>query len=376
MCYLLLFTYLWGETMQENAKSSVFLLLEEINRKNENVVALSDVIFGTPIRTTEHNRNTKLHVGSQPGGNYSDDQWIWYNRLDIAEVFQHLDKIHVEVSVEGTPGYLDVLHAVNLRYNLDIQDDEIVPTDVVANRMMLRLSDTSLAFTGAVNIILAVDGDIPLYNVLLNTTLDGLWYPDAIIHHLTYPEYFKDGTLLSDGAKANGTLQYNTGHPATHMVIATNNELEVAVRAGVIGMPPTVPVDGELNLVVSSTQHVEFVFSIVLLNTLISSKLEELYDISFYLNCKDTPATFIATLVKGVNGTYHFISDDRTQEVNGVQQFASGKVLQTVQSIENFPTILDGGIAGTYEIGLVAYRRNSIVPRLEAVANFTVTVQD
>jgi hypothetical protein len=361
--------------MHALAKSSVILLLDEINRNNHNSVALTDVVFGVPVKTTENNRNTRVHVESAIGGNYSDSRDIWYNRLDIADVFAHMRTIHVEVDGEQVVSHLEVLHKLNKKYKLNIQDDEILPVEIFANRMLMTMAPSSLAFIGAVNIILTVIGDTPLYNVLVNTSLDGLWYPEAIIHHLTYPEIFTDATVRSLAIKPNGDLKFGLNQSAQHMVIATNNELEVAVRAGVVGLPPTAPVDGELVLEVDPGQHIEFVFSVALLNTVIDNRLEELYDISFYLNCIDTPATFIATLAKGSGGVFHFIADDRTTEVNGIQQFDTGKVLQTIQSIENFPTILDGGIAGTYEIGLVAYRRKSIVPRLEAVANFTVIVR-
>lgn len=358
--------------MQEPARSSVLLLLDEINRNNNNVIAETDVIFGAPTVTTEHGRNTRVHVNSTLGSNYSDDQWVWYNRLDIVEVFRHLDKVRVDILAEGNITYLDVLHSLNTKYNLKIADDEILPTEIVANRMILKLAPGSLAFTGEVNIILSMDGDIPLYETLINVTLDGLWYPNAIVQHMVRPELVLDGSLLSIGVDTNGRLKYGDEHHSNHMVIATNNELEVAVRAGVIGELPTAPIGGELILEVNAGQKVEFVFSIVLLDDSISNKIDELYDISFYLNCKDTPATFIATMAKSFNGTFHFIADDRTTEVRDLRQFNSGRVIQTVQSIENFPSILDGGIPGVYEIGLVAYRRNSIVPRLEAVANFTV----
>ena len=357
------------------AKSSVLLLLDEINRKNDNVAALSDLVFGIPETTTEHGRNTKIRIDSSIGGNFSGTREIWYNRLDLASVFLHLNTVHVELDEEGLTNYLDVLHHLNETFNLNIQDDEILPTEVVANRMLLTVAPTSLAFYGQINIALGVNIDIPLYDMIVNTTLDGLWYPDAIIGHLVFPETVV-GTLLSKGVKLDTSLQFGVGYSAANMVIATNNEIEVAVRVNTIGQPPVPMVNGEYALTVNSEEHIEFVFSIVLLDTVINNKLEELYDISFYLNCKDTPATFIATLAKGSNGTFHFVADDRTTEVSNVSQFLNGAVIQTIQSIENFPTILDGGIAGVYEVGLVAYRRNSIVPRLEAVANFNVTVNN
>jgi hypothetical protein len=361
--------------MTSLAKSSVLLLLDEINRNNRNSVAITDVVFGVPVTTTENNRNTRVHVESAIGGNYSESRDIWYNRLDIASVFARLRAVHIEVDGEQVVSHLEVLHKLNKKYKLNIQDDEILPVEIFANRMLMTMSPNSLAFTGTVNIVLSAIGDTPLYDVLVNTSLDGLWYPEAIIHHLTYPEIFTDATVRSLAVKPNGDLKFGIAQSAQHMVIATNNELEVAVRAGVIGQPPTAAVGGELVLEVDPGQKIEFVFSIALLNTTIDNRLEELYDISFYLNCIDTPATFIATLAKGSGGVFRFIADDRTTEVTGIQQFDTGRVLQTIQSIENFPTILDGGIAGTYEIGLVAYRRKSIVPRLEAVANFTVIVR-
>lgn len=355
------------------AKSSVLLLLDELNRKNDNVAALSDLVFGVPEATTELGRNTKIRIDSSIGGNFSGTREVWYNRLDLAEVFVHLNTVHVGLGEENLTSYLDVLHHLNEKFKLNIQDDEVLPAEIVANRMLLTIAPGSLAFYGQINIALGVNSDIPLYDLIINTTLDGLWYPDAIIGHLVFPETIV-GTLLSNGVKLDTRLQFGAGQSAEHMVIATNNEIEVAVRVNTIGKPPLSMVDGEYSLSVNDGEHVEFVFSIVLLDTTINNKIEELYDISFYLNCKDTPATFIATLAKGSNGVFHFVADDRTTEVSNVSQFLNGTVIQTIQSIENFPTILDGGIAGVYEVGLVAYRRNSIVPRLEAVANFNVTV--
>jgi hypothetical protein len=375
MCYPLFLTYHRSKTMTGLAKTSVLLLLDEINRNNRNSIAITDVVFGVPVKTTENGRNTRVRVESAVGGNYSESRDIWYNRLDIASLFAQMSDIHIDIDSTQVISYLDVLHGLNTKYKLNIQDDEILPAEIFSNRMLMTMAPSSLAFTGEVNIVLSIDGDRPLYEIITNTSLDGLWYPEAIIHHLTYPEIFTDATMLSLAVKPNGDLKFGIAQSATHMVIATNNELEVAVRAGIIGKPQTEAVGGELVLEVDPGQKIEFVFSIALLNTAIDNRLEELYDISFYLNCIDTPATFIATLVKDDGGVFRFITDDKTAEVNNIQQFNNGRVLQTVQSIENFPTILDGGIAGTYEIGLVAYRKQSIVPRLEAVYNFKVIVR-
>jgi hypothetical protein len=361
--------------MSDLAKTSKVLLLEEINLKNGNQFAITDLDFGIPAVTTEQSRNTKVRINSSANSQYSGWQDVWYNRLDIDELFRRFGASIVELPSGGVNNYLDVLHLLNLTYGLAIQDDEVVDTPIVNNQIDLTIAPRSLAFYGRLKIKL-LGAKTPIDSAISVQVLDGLWYPDAIVDHLITPVVL-EGSLLGKAVAEDGNM-HNESLP-DNMLIATNNELELAIRAEKTGGEIN-PIGDKYYIEVASEEDWGVTFSMALLSTQINDKFDELYSVRMYIRLVGTDTKVEFVLSRDIDGVYTFVNSEIDVTLSGFTQTDDGLVVQSSMLARSLTDLISGisvnnagaGL-GDFELGLIAYRRNSIVPRVAAIAFATVS---
>lgn len=365
--------------MSNLAKASDILLLEEINLKNVNKFTRNVLDFGLPVVTTEQGRNTKIRINAAKGSQYSGWQDVWYNRLDIAELFSRFGHNQVELPRSKVSTSVDAVRLLNTIYGLALSDNEVVSSSITTDQFDLVIHSESLAYFGALKIQLIGDL-IPLDSVLTVQVLDGLWYPDAVVDHLITPVVV-EGILALHATTPEGLLY--TGDSANNMLIATNNELEIALRVGYVSNTPEInPIGTQYSLSLQPSQDWNFPFSIALLNTVSGTHIDELYDIRLFLQSHQTDAAVELTLVRDDTDQYWLRNDELGISVALVYQAEDRLLLQDAplcsaytQFLEGVTTNGAGAGLGEFEVGLAAYRRNAIVPRLAVIANVVATAE-
>lgn len=356
-------------------KSADELLLDRVNEVNGDVFTLSDLSFGDPIVTDEHGKNTKFLI--TPGPRFTPEPeveyYIWVDRLDATELFRRYGIDRLEVPhVQNTTEVADWLSQT---YGLPIVHSDVELQDVVEDDFVLQFTSTSKVITGQ---LLCRRGEAPLFlsDLLTVTVLEGFDYPDAVVDHLIPPVVVENGDLGSHGTTNEGNLLVGTGVPAKGMTISTNNELELALSASRAFMSESPryiePVDGVYTIEVTNSQEWNFLFSVASFG--IEVPVTDLYDILLYIRSKDTGEHLEFSLRKGVQGGYHWVNDDYELDIS--DSAVSGAVIQNIQRLsfyqEHFEeTPRTGGtpnaLLGDFEIGLVGYRKNSLVPRVASI---------
>lgn len=161
------------------AKHSVLLLLDEINRLNDNAFALSDLDFGEPSVVMQHDRNSMVVVTATQASKYTGTQNVFYDRLDLTRVFSTAGIEQVELKGFDVRTTLDLLKELNHAYDLALDDRDIIdePLDFThfPQKVVLKVKPGSLAFHGEL-IVTVVDGILDLDEVITVQVLSGLYY--------------------------------------------------------------------------------------------------------------------------------------------------------------------------------------------------------
>lgn len=137
--------------MNDFKKSAKTRLLESLRANNfKNLLTEEDVVFGLPVVTTAHSRNTKVVITPTNPTKYTGKRTIYYNRLALS-------RITVDLGVTG-----DNLPSVNdthelLPYLLSQFDLNLLPDDIVIEPLTglpytLTASPNSIGWTGSVTI--------------------------------------------------------------------------------------------------------------------------------------------------------------------------------------------------------------------------------
>lgn len=174
-------------------KPSDVLVIDLINETNTDAstnvsinINSSQVVFGKPSKVEAGEGidwNTLLRVTATRSSPYVGSVDLQYNRLDITKLFKN---IAVNLDVKGATKTSDLLARLNDRYGLSIDAKEVVENAVatrdedhpVVNHTIV-ISDTSLAYTGTLDVTIGEDADVGerLNLVITKPKLDGLHYP-------------------------------------------------------------------------------------------------------------------------------------------------------------------------------------------------------
>lgn len=361
-------------------KTAEQLLLERVNEVNEGVFTLADLNFGNPIVTDEFERNTKFLI--TPGPRFTPEPgveyFVWVNRLDATELFSRYNVTELEVPNVATT--VEAARWIAQTYGLPIIDSDIVDAPIADDQFVLEFSVTSKVIFGTLN-CRRTAAPLFLGDLLTVTILQGFDYPDAIVDHLVLPVVAPNAQMGAHATKVDGTLQAGTGVPAQGMTVATNNELELAISASYWkGQPQAFiePVDGVYSPVLTQTQEWNFIFSVAGFN--IEDPITDLYDIVLYVKSIDSGDRIEFTLTREEDASYHWVNLDLGLDIT--DSSVNGDVIQNIQRLSFYAsqfanTTRNGGtpnaFLGTFELGLVGYRKNSLVPRVAAIASVVAT---
>lgn len=174
-------------------KPSDVLVIDLINETNTDAstnvsinINSSQVVFGKPSKVEAGEGidwNTQLRVTATRSSPYVGSVDLLYNRLNITKLFKN---IAVNLDVKGATKTSDLLARLNARYGLSIDEKEVVENTVatrdddhpVVNHTIV-IADTSLTFTGTLDVTIGEDADVGerLNLVITKPKLDGLHYP-------------------------------------------------------------------------------------------------------------------------------------------------------------------------------------------------------
>lgn len=369
--------------MSYSNKSAHQLLVDRVNEVNGNVFSYEDLSFSDPIVTVENDRNTKFQV--YPGPRFTPEDgaeyFVWVNRLDIGELFSRYGVTTLEVPrQEGTT--TSIAQWIAATYGLPIVAGDVINESIEGTELTIEFSGSSKIFFGQLSCVITGD-PVYLRDLLTVNILNGFDYPDAIVDHLVPPVVAENQTIASHATKENGTLLNGSGLPAGGMIIGTNNELELAIRGGYWkGRPQALvePEDGVYHLAVTSEEEWNFIFSAAIFSE--EGRLADMYDVRLYVESLDSGDRLEFYLTQDVNNNYHWINDEFSWDITDSAVSADNKVVQNAQCLSFYPqafpnTARNGGtpdaFVGEFEIGLIGYRRNSLVPRVTATAKVVVT---
>lgn len=169
------------------SKKSKALLLDLINTKATRTLEEGELQFGTVEASSEHSKNTKIHLSAVEGSpTLSGQQDFFYDRLDLTEVFADVQS-SVTFTASGTSVNTgDVIASIATTFKLGIAADDIVVSDMdVTSKpesITIQAKADGLVYTGQLTVkmqYLQVGED--LATVLADNVADGFEKPTISI---------------------------------------------------------------------------------------------------------------------------------------------------------------------------------------------------
>lgn len=160
------------------------IILDLINADNSETatapVTEAQVIFAEPV-AIEGVKNTSMELDSVLGGPYLGKQTIYYDRLDLGEVFALLSNRFEKTDAVTTIAHVVAL--INARYKINLTAEDFTasafPTWALEPNEEHAITITakvgSLIFIGAGDVVLYLP-QVALADAIPNNTLSGLTY--------------------------------------------------------------------------------------------------------------------------------------------------------------------------------------------------------
>lgn len=214
-------------------KPSKELVVDLINEAGQQLfLNVENLDFETPIPSGVPARNTNIVAVGVMATGFRGRRTLRYNRLDLGVKMPPTEGGATELMVpnDGPESKMDIIPRLNKMFDLHIDAVDIVdgPVDstVLPVTVTIAANPASLAWIGSVKIELTPDR--PLYKDTFSSfALDGLPVPGTGGAGLDSPTV---ATNVSPSFTNGGNL-YNPGnstYPATHFVVSSNAEIEVA----------------------------------------------------------------------------------------------------------------------------------------------------
>lgn len=123
-------------------KSSRALVLDLINADNSQNFAESDFIWGSPVAITGRSdgRNTALVISARPELGYAGTQTMFYNRLDLTQLFNEVT-LSFEDNPDAYTNTSDIVELINSKYDLAMDESDVV------FESLMREGDAPYTFT-------------------------------------------------------------------------------------------------------------------------------------------------------------------------------------------------------------------------------------
>lgn len=206
--------------MSNLRKLGKLLVLELLNRDNEEHFTFDDVVFHEPaaLITPEGIRNTSLLVERKIGSEYRNSKEIKYWRVDLEKVI--LPEFRT-MSGRGITNSSELVTLINDLYDLALDQDDVVFEDINAFMLpfeyTLKTNPLSYAYIGNVNLVLSNDL-VPLRTVVRQTIL-----ADYITRELL------QGIASPIVGAEDGTFPNVPNVPTDNFYITENGDTQLAV---------------------------------------------------------------------------------------------------------------------------------------------------
>ena len=170
------------------SKKSKALLLDLINTKATRTLEEGELQFGTVEASSEHSKNTKIHLSAAEGSpTLSGQQDFFYDRLDLTAVFADVqDRVVYSVGAASSVNTQDIISQIATQFNLGIAADDIEVSEVdVTSKpesITIQAKADGLVYTGQLTVkmqYIQVGDD--LATVLANNVADGFEKPTISI---------------------------------------------------------------------------------------------------------------------------------------------------------------------------------------------------
>lgn len=169
------------------SKKSKALLLDLINTKATRTLEEGELQFGTVEASSEHSKNTKIHLSAAEGSpTLSGQQDFFYDRLDLTAVFADVQE-QVTFTASGTSVNTgDVIASIATTFKLGIAADDIEVSEVDVTlkpeSITIQAKADGLVYTGQLTVKMQyVQVGDDLATVLANNVADGFEKPTISI---------------------------------------------------------------------------------------------------------------------------------------------------------------------------------------------------
>lgn len=127
------------------------LLLKLINRANglqlqDNFLAIDPPRNLSAPDRAEYGHNTSVLLTANPGATHEGNRTVYYDRLDIGQVFQKYPKVPV---MQPFANSFEALAQINDLYGLSIEPDEIVGIQAIDYSVRITIRDSYLWLPGS-----------------------------------------------------------------------------------------------------------------------------------------------------------------------------------------------------------------------------------
>lgn len=127
------------------------LLLKLINRANglqlpDNFLEISTPSLLSPPDQAEYGYNTKATLTANPGATHLGTEVVYYDRLDIGQVFQKYPKVPVMNPFNNS---FEALTQINELYGLSLEPDEIVGIQAIDYSVRITIRESYLWLPGS-----------------------------------------------------------------------------------------------------------------------------------------------------------------------------------------------------------------------------------
>lgn len=371
-------------------KPSKELILDLINDAGQEfILTLRDISFGIPFPNTTGSLNTQLVVTGRTdddGVGYRGNRTVRYNRLDMNVAMPPTDAQTLEVAVpnDGFETKLEVIDRLNKMFDLKIGADDIIdgPVDVsvLPATTTIAAKSSSLAWYGEIKLNFVPDR--PLYkDTFTSFVLEGLPTPTPPDAGVLSPVVVPD----ADALYANGTGKLfqpgNETADADHFVVGRNDDIEVAISPRAVLETSVAPTENySYPLTLAGANSWQMLVQVATRGALVDPLTN--YNVSVNMTGPDGTELSL-DLTRDQAGDYWFENKVLALKVAAGDldgwvadgQFVISTTLDMRDMATHLGTIIRngaGGPLGQYTLRLMARRRNTVAPRVLAIANVRV----
>ncbi len=363
-------------------KDSKSLVLDLINTDNGTPYQNGWLNYGPVVilpEGHESQRQVSVHLTPTEISGRKGERTIYYNRLDLTQLFNNTSPQLTYAALTSTQDVLDILNEV---YDTQFTTDDIevqefgegVPQPLPEQLTLVAL-DGSYAFVG--ELVVGIEQQlIDLVDEIVVTHLNGLLYPPGNISSVMDPVVDREIDLPTNAVASNGMMFLGNSNQVHGFTVANNAEIALGVVCRVKGQGTTPPVDengiSQIQLPAGSAADWNIHFSVSLLGAAIGSCITDLYNVKMIYKAEN--GDFIAfDLVEDAVTPNKLNWDITTGEgtITDSYSSASGDVTQNIQRVfwydtkfQNTPVSVFGKRVGKFEILLVANRKDAIVKTL------------